>query len=124
MTPLLVDDEIQAQISVLTPSFEATRAKLLPIPASGIQYPEWAEDANPYAIAASALADKTLTVFVDGSMRKFIADGLQGALPNATIASAPLEIRQLRERKSEAEIELLKCANEVRVYDKCLFGIF
>ncbi|PBK64523.1 Creatinase/aminopeptidase [Armillaria solidipes] len=30
----------------------------------------------------------------------------------ATVIGAPTEVRQLRERKSEGELELLKCANE------------
>jgi hypothetical protein len=40
-------------------------------------------------------------------------DGLQKAIPGATIATAPRDITLLRERKSKAELDLLKCANEV-----------
>ncbi|KAF5386856.1 hypothetical protein D9615_001644 [Tricholomella constricta] len=105
-----------AEISVLTPKFEITRAKELYIPsAETVRYVEWSEDANPYAVAAKALSHTTGTIFVDSSIRKFIADGLQSALPGATILSAPSEITQLRERKSSAEIDLLKCANEATV---------
>ncbi|PBK64514.1 Creatinase/aminopeptidase [Armillaria solidipes] len=42
----------------------------------------------------------------------FIVDGLRTAFPKATVIATPTEIRQLRERKSEGELELLKCANE------------
>jgi Xaa-Pro aminopeptidase len=46
-------------------------------------------------------------------MRNFIVDGLQAAHPQAAVSSAPYEIKRLRERKSPAEIELMKCVNEV-----------
>jgi len=116
-SPKVGDDEgdsIDAKITILTPSFEKTRAKLLPVP-SADAYIEWPEDTSPYEIAASALKQQNSggTVFVDGSIRKFISDGLAEALPGTNVASAPPEIRQLRERKSPAEIELLRCANEV-----------
>jgi len=101
----------EVKISVLTPKFEATRAKGLPIP-SEVQYIEWPEDANPYELAATAFSSTTGTIFVDNSIRKFISDGLQSALPNATILSAPEEITELRERKSTSELDILKCANE------------
>ncbi|PBK64470.1 Creatinase/aminopeptidase [Armillaria solidipes] len=52
------------------------------------------------------------TVFVDGGIRHFIVDELRTAFSKATVIAAPTEIRQLREHKSEGELELLKCANE------------
>ncbi|EJD05791.1 Creatinase/aminopeptidase [Fomitiporia mediterranea MF3/22] len=105
---------VNPRVSILTPSFEATRARLLAVPAQGnVSFFEWPEDVNPYEIAVSALSDRTGPIYIDGGMRKFIADGLASALPNNTVLSAPLEIRSLRERKSPAEIELLRCASEV-----------
>jgi Xaa-Pro aminopeptidase len=86
---------------------------MLPIPSSDVEYIEWPEHDNPYEHAVSAFPNTSGTVFVDGSIRKFLADGLQSALPNAKIVTSPLEINQLRERKSEAELNILKCANEV-----------
>lgn len=116
VSPHLVNDEIEAKISVLTPSFEATRAKLLSIPAtSEITFAEWPEDTNPYKIAISALpslAEGNGTIFVDGNTRHFIVEGLSQAAPTSKISSAPVDVRNLRERKSPAEIELMKCANE------------
>ncbi|KAK0434911.1 peptidase M24, structural domain-containing protein [Armillaria borealis] len=52
------------------------------------------------------------TVFVDGGIRHFIVDELRTVFSKATVIAAPTEIRQRRERKSEGELELLKCANE------------
>ncbi len=92
-------------MTVPTLKFEGTRARLLSIQ-SGV---EWAEDEAevPYR----QLPD--IEGSVDGSIRHFIVDGLRTAFAKATVIAAPTEIRQLRERKSEGELELLKCANEV-----------
>jgi hypothetical protein len=120
ISPHFVNEEVEAKISVLTPSFEATRANLLPIPsASGISFLEWPEDVNPYDVAISAFpapAQGRGTIFVDGSIRHFIVDGLAKAAPKTKISSAPMQIRYLREKKSRAEIELMKCANEARSF--------
>lgn len=86
----------------------------LPNDASEVKYVEWAEDEDPYSRAISILPNQgSRTIFVDNSIRKFIVDGLQRADPNANIYSAPLEITQMRERKSKAELEILRCAHEV-----------
>jgi hypothetical protein len=115
VTPDLVNERVDAKITVLTPSFEATRAKLLPVPsASDITFAEWPEDVNPddVAIAAVPLAKGQGTIFVDGSIRLFIVDGLAEAAPKSKVSSAPIQIRHLREKKSAAEIDLMRCANE------------
>ncbi|KAK0442997.1 peptidase M24 [Armillaria borealis] len=90
--PLLRIVDSSARVTVLRPKFEGTRARLLSIP--------------------SDLSDIEGTVFVDGSIRRSIVDGLRTAFPKATVVAAPTGIRQLRERKSEGELELLNCANE------------
>jgi hypothetical protein len=131
ITPLQIGDEIEAKISVLTPVFEAPRAKMLPISSAkgflilpciscplltqfvDVTFIEWAEESNPYDHAVSILPETRGSVFVDGYTRNFIVDGLREAHPHATVSSAPYEIKRLRERKSPAEIELLKCVNEV-----------
>ena len=89
---------------------------MLPLPndASDIKYVEWEDDEDPYSKAISILPSQGLrTIFVDNSIRKFIVDGLQSSNPNTNIFSAPLEITQMRERKSKAELEILRCVNEV-----------
>jgi Xaa-Pro aminopeptidase len=89
---------------------------MLPLPndAADVEFVEWAEDEDPYSKAMSILPNEGLkTIFVDNSIRKFIVDGLQRVDPNAKVYSAPLEITQMRERKSEAELEILRCVNEV-----------
>ncbi len=91
-----------------TPTFEGTRVRSLSIP-SEVEWVEWVEDEDPY----KQLPDIEGTVFVDGSIRHFIVDGLRTAFPKATVLAAPIEIRQVPERKSEGELVLLKCTNEV-----------
>jgi hypothetical protein len=110
---------VTPRVTVLTPAFEATRAGLLPLPAKTIHWAPWSEDANPYQVAATAipsLASKTGEkgkIFVDDTTRHFIVDGLQHAVPDARVVSAPVEVKYLRERKSPREIEIMKCVNEV-----------
>jgi len=117
---------------------------MLAIPSLGglIKYVEWSEEADPYATLLSALSllgqsfpGQQLKIFVDNNIRKFIVDGLQRAsetdstncpscFTDATyfkpvtlqVFSAPVEITRLRERKSEHELRILKCANEVSIF--------
>lgn len=113
ISPDEVDGNVAPRISILTPTFEATRAKLLPVSSQDVSYFDWPEDSNPYDIAISSLSSKSGTIFVDNSIRKFISDGLADAYTGGDVLSAPLEVRSLRERKSATEINLLRCANEV-----------
>lgn len=107
---------VSANISILTPAFEETRAKLLSIPsATDITYIAWPEDADPYTHALSLVSNLDgTTIYVDGDVRTFLADGLQKAAPQAHVVNAPTELRQLRERKSPEELNIMKCVNEVR----------
>ena len=106
---------IRANVSILTPAFEKTRAKLLPIPNdTGITYTAWPEDANPFATALTLVPGLNgATIFVDGDVRTFVTDGLQKAAPRSQVLIAPVEVKRLRERKSSQELDILKCANEV-----------
>ncbi|EGN96078.1 hypothetical protein SERLA73DRAFT_76078 [Serpula lacrymans var. lacrymans S7.3] len=112
VSPVLKHGEVEAKITILTPAFEETRARLLTIPGSGVTYAAWPEDANPYSIAIQSLPEIG-NIYVDENIRHFIVDGLQQAVLGIQVTSAPAEIVQLRERKSQTELELMKCANEV-----------
>ncbi|KAJ6547073.1 Creatinase/aminopeptidase [Mycena capillaripes] len=128
ITPQQIGNDFMAKVSILTPVFEAPRAKLLPIVSDNVTFIEWAEESNPYEHAMSILSGTPGSVFVDGSIRNFIVDGLRAAT-KAAVASAPYEIKRLRERKSPAEIEILKCVNEATILsvravrEKLYFGI-
>ena len=117
ITPEKKTTGISGKVSILTPTFEATRARLLPIPSNDeIAFPEWPEDVNPYEVAISvipALKDGSGAIYVDGSMRQFVVDGLQQAAGENKVQSAPIEVRRLRERKTEEELQILRCVNEV-----------
>lgn len=116
VSPLVVQGEVSAQVTILTPAFEEDRAKLLNVPGMNVTYVAWQEDDNPYAVAVEALpTSRKGPIFVDGMIRHFIVDGLEKAAPGLDVLSAPSEITSLRECKSPSEIALLKCANEVRL---------
>ncbi|KAJ7197171.1 Creatinase/aminopeptidase [Mycena pura] len=129
ITPERIGQNVKAKISILTPAFEADRSKTLPVASKNVTFIEWAEEASPYTHALSILSISPGTVFVDGQTRTFIVDGLREAHPRGTVSSAPYEIKRLRERKSPAELELLKCANEAAllsiraVHKQLQFGI-
>jgi hypothetical protein len=132
ITPAEDNGTVFGNVTILTPAFEAGRAKLLPIPSdSEIAFPEWPEDANPYKVAISAVSQlrglngAQSKIYVDGSMRNFVVDGLQEtAGESARISSAPVEIRRLRERKTEEELDIMKCVNEVGLAVRvCIFHI-
>lgn len=116
ISPILEEASIVAKVTVITPAFEETRARLLPVPGIDVSFVSWAEDEDPYIVALSTLElEPGKPIYVDGMMRYFIVDGLQKAAPGVRVMSAPLEVTQLRARKSQAELDLLRCANEVTV---------
>jgi len=116
ISPLVDQGEVSARITILTPSFEADRAKLLNVPGVDVTYVAWQEDDDPYTVAVEALPTYNRgSIYVDGMTRHFIVDGFAKAAPGLNVLSAPLAITSLRERKSPSEIALLRCANEVTV---------
>ncbi|KAF9239642.1 peptidase M24, structural domain-containing protein, partial [Melanogaster broomeanus] len=116
VSPLAADGEISAQVTVLTPYFEETRAKLLNVPGVDVSYVAWREEDDPYTVGVSALPiSNGGPIYVDGMIRHFVVEGFEKVTPGVKVLSAPLEITSLRERKSPAEIALLKCVNEVTV---------
>lgn len=131
ISPLTSNATIRAKITILTPKFEATRAKLLNIAGEDVELVDWAEDEDPYLKALSSLPEgsENSLILLSESTRLFIRDGLQSAAPSANVQSAPYSIRVLRERKSPTEIALLRCVNEVtllairHVRDELHFGI-
>jgi len=119
ITPEPESHGADAQLTVLTPAFEETRARLLTIPAphTGLQYTSWQEDGDPYKTALNAVIKASGldngVIFVDEAARYFVADKLAKAGSGFEVKIAPPQVRALRERKSVAEIALMTCANEV-----------
>ena len=108
-------EEIFPSLTIVTPRFELSRAKTLDIPSSDVHFVTWKEDEDPYRAAFSVIQSSAAkpTIFVDEVARYFIADGLQQAARHAIVKISPGEVRALRERKSPAELAILRCANEV-----------
>ena len=112
---------IEPVVTIITPKFEASRAKLLSIPAQHLTFVEWAEDEDPYQITVASIP-QSQNIFAQHYMaestRLFIRDGIQSHTLYG-VRTAPLEIQKLRERKSPAEIALLRCVNEVNYCISC-----
>ena len=118
--------EVEAKVTIITPHFEAMRASLLHIPTPATQpdviLAEWAEDANPYEVVVDIIAPlqstayKPMRVLVDEGARFFVVDGIATAISKLgyEVHNTPPEITAIRERKTKEEIEILRCANEVR----------
>jgi Xaa-Pro dipeptidase len=76
----------------------------------------WHEHENPFALVAGILADRKLTggrIGVEGTVRHFIADGVQQAAPRFDVVSGERIVRDCRLYKSDAEIALMQAANDV-----------
>jgi hypothetical protein len=114
--------QIVPQVTIITPLFESSRAKLLAIPTAGnVRFVPWGDDADPYAVAISSLRDSVdmakdeVSLFIDENSRYFIADGIKNAADGIRTEITPPEIRALREQKSPTEVALLRCVNEVSI---------
>jgi hypothetical protein len=122
------DEEEQAgKVVMLTPKFEADRARLIDL--AGVKnthhevvYVEWEESANPFDVLVQHFSRNTSsaqqtrrTFHLDPYARSFILAGITTAskhLDWAVVVAEPSLVG--RERKSADEIELLRCANQVR----------
>lgn len=118
--PLLLiissDASSRPNVTILTPFFEESRARLMDIPSrEPVSYATWREEANPYEVAIASIPSVATKgpMFVDGEMRTFVLDGLSRAAHSTPVLPSPVEIQRLRQRKSSRELEIMKCANEV-----------
>lgn len=102
--------------TIITPAFEATRAKenlkLAHLPDS-IQpsLVEWLEYESPFA-SLPQLLPSSQRVIVEQNARLFIYQGVTESL-KAKVDMAPRSIRMLRMIKSSAELDIMRCANTV-----------
>ncbi len=106
----------EGEVMVVTPFFEAPSIReSLAIPA-GIR--TWNEHENPLALVADWLREKKLTgkpVAIEETVRHFIVDGLQKALPGVSVVNGEGVVRGCRMHKSAAEIALMKTAADITV---------
>lgn len=108
----------EPQIIILTPKFEASRARLrLVVPSKRpVEFVEWAEDEDPYSKLSryfTNVHDRNIsrTAILYNQMRLFVADGLSAA--GWTRGHGQPLVSKIRESKTEEEIKIMKCANEV-----------
>lgn len=107
------------EVIILTPKFEEERARQRFIPhdaADRITWLAWAESQSPYAVLMDHLGERALVI--DGGVRSFIAAGLasQSNAKHADTSKAAEAVRELRERKDEREIGLMRCANQYTLH--------
>jgi Xaa-Pro dipeptidase len=98
-------------LTYLCPAFEVERLRtMLALPG---EVRGWEEDEDPYAAFADILREADApsgTVALDDMARVFVAEGMRAALPNHRfVASGPVT-SHLRERKTEAEVAILRQA--------------
>jgi len=111
------------KITILTPAFEESRARLLKLPdeiAERVTWVSWTEDESPYAALVCALGP--VEIVIDPDVRHFIAAGIRGAQGNERSRSREqmrdvrAAVASIREVKEEREVGLLRCANEATLH--------
>ena len=106
----------EGQIGIFTPFFEEPSVReSLAVPA---ELRTWNEHEDPLQLVGGWLKDRKLgsgTIGVEETVRYFIVDGLQRALPQAKVRSGASVVRALRMIKSPAEIALMQLANDITV---------
>lgn len=105
-------------MTVLTAKFEQSRAELVHLPnevRERTTFVPWLESQSPYDILATHFGGESgkKRVVWDGQVRSFITSGLGGVGWSAASDDEMERIKELRERKDEREVGLLRCANQV-----------
>lgn len=102
------------EIGVVTPHFEepSVRESM----SFGDDVRPWHEHENPFDKVAGILADRGITsgkIGVEKTVRYFVVDGLQQAMPNMEVTSATPVTLGCRMHKSVQEISLMQKANDI-----------
>ncbi|WP_219893128.1 M24 family metallopeptidase [Aquisediminimonas profunda] len=101
---------------VITPFFEAPSIRESLAITADVR--TWNEDESPFALAAEWLRERKLDHFpvaIEETVRRFVVDGLQSALPAARLQSGTAIVRACRMHKSPAEIALMQLAADITV---------
>lgn len=119
-------------LSILTPSFEKSRSQRLPFAVSRAEFDDiswitWDEAENPYGVLVDHLErlrreadhDGPWSIEVEENVRQFVAAGIAEAAAAARSEVAPevglakMVIRELRMRKTKAELDIQRCVAKV-----------
>jgi len=107
---------VEGDVTVVTPYFEAPSIReSLAIPAD---VRTWDEHENPLALIAGWLQERKLAdkpVAIEETVRLFIVDGLQKALPGVRTVSGAGVVRGCRMHKTPAEIALMQIAADITI---------
>jgi Xaa-Pro dipeptidase len=106
----------EGRIGVFTPFFEEPSVReSLAVPAD---LRTWNEHEDPLKLVGGWLKERKLgsgTIGVEETVRYFAVDGLQRALPGASIRSAAPAVRAVRMIKSPPEIALMQLATDITI---------
>ena len=104
----------EGEIAVVTPFFEEPSVReSLAIDAEVLT---WNEDENPIAAVAAWLGKRGLAkgkIGVEETVRYFAVDGLEKAMPQATVVNGAPVVRGCRMHKSPAEVALMQIAADI-----------
>lgn len=107
---------VDGDVLIVTPHFEEPSVReTLAVPA---EVRVWQEDENPLEVVAGWLKDKKLAsgvVGVEETVRYFIVDALQKALPSATVRNGASVTRGVRMIKTEHELALMQTAADITI---------
>lgn len=106
----------EGEIAIVTPFFEEPSVReSLGIEAEVLT---WNEDENPLAAVAAWLGKRGLAkgkIGVEETVRYFAVDGLEKAMPQATVVNGAPVVRGCRMHKSAAEIALMQIAADITI---------
>lgn len=104
----------EGEVAIVTPFFEEPSIReSLGVPAEVLT---WNEDENPLAAIAAWLGKRGLAngrIGVEETVRYFAVDGLEKAMPDATVINGAPVVRGCRMHKSPAEIALMQIAADI-----------
>jgi len=104
----------EGEVAIVTPFFEEPSVReSLGIEAEVLT---WNEDENPLAAVAAWLGKRGLAkgrIGVEETVRYFAVDGLEKAMPQATVVNGAPVVRGCRMHKSRAEIALMQIAADI-----------
>jgi Xaa-Pro dipeptidase len=106
----------EGDVLIVTPHFEEPSVReSLAVPG---EVRVWQEDENPLAVVAGWLTEKKLAggiIGVEETVRFFIVDALQKALPGASVRNGAAVTRGVRMIKTEHELALMQLASDITI---------
>ncbi len=99
---------LEGEPFLVVPRLERPAALASPVAGMGIEVVDWDETDDPYALVASRLDRDVSRIGVDNQMWAEKVFAFRDALPGTTQHGASQVLRELRMRKSPAEVEALR----------------